>query len=918
MHDANHIIVSEISTHQVSSALSVPTNQAYSDSACSRPLLIPRSKIHLISNLTGKGGAKIKTASGHTIISTDSGKFIIGKENIPVDIMEDEDLMHAILGLGPLANLDYTIVLNKKGMVVSKDGIELINSTKSPTAVLWPMDLEQPLETTGFINLKDIDECLVSLAITHSGHADFAKFVSSAMGSPADSTLLKALRKGYIVWPHFTASMLANNPTNLMATHKGHLDAIPSWTQSSTKKTKNQKRKEARKRMHLLGELLKLVQGNSTLVNVNPTTIQDVGTLSKEDEIRKHKIEDEYQALTGKWKSFADIMAMHGNIDNTFILETMSEKESNTMLPIIEDSDDVYDDERVFTKIAPLSELADEIKAKIIAQSDATGKYPTPGVSRNNYVLITVHKNYIKYTPFQSRSAQDYVKAFDSMISFFRLHGKAFKIVRMDNETSTLLEEYFTRSNVTPEYVAPGDHRTLTAERAIRTAKNHLISIMASADEDCPKSLWDEATSYAEITLNLMRPFYGNDSISAYEGVIGHPYDISKSPLCVFGTKTLAFNPPGERGSWSDHGTPTYYIGPSLQHYRSHRVYDPKTRRISSNNNLAFYHRKLLMPGSSLGDRFTASIKDLSIILKQIGEGKLLKPEDNQQFKDSSTTLVEALQNLSDIFVSPPIRTEQTQDRSAIIQRMAATAPQPIAIVQRVLPIMPPPVPINNILPLQRVVSDTRVEDASLQRVVASTPPPAISERLANLRTIKRAANLQHVDLVNITQNESSNESDNNLTALSYTDSSPQEIASSAELHIDGERVDIPDILMSAIQTLSADNLSGGKSKRPTEDFLNLDKLGNPLTYASALADPDRHDDFVIASYDEWDKFLRRRNACMPLCLKTFLQIGAPISHTSVIKQRKKSMLSRKNINRKYASVYEGTRPTTQAINRPM
>ena len=95
------------------------------------------------------------------------------------------------------------------------------------------------------------------------------------------------------------------------------------------------------------------------------------------------------------------------------------------------------------------------------------------------------------------------------------------------------------------------------------------------------------------------------------------------------------------------------------------------------------------MPGSSLGDRFTASIKDLSILLKDIGEGRLLKPEDNQQFKDSSTTLVEALQNLSDIFVSPPNRTAQTPGkRTVIVQRVAVPAPQtpalaPIATVQR-------------------------------------------------------------------------------------------------------------------------------------------------------------------------------------------------------------------------------------------
>ena len=134
MPDNLHDIVDH-TNDSVSSSVSFSHNQAYSDSASSRPLLIPRSKIHLISNLTGKGGAQIKTASGHIITSTDSGKFVIEKENIPVDIMEDNDLMHSILGLGPLANLDYTIMLNKDGMVVSKDGIELINSSKSPTAV---------------------------------------------------------------------------------------------------------------------------------------------------------------------------------------------------------------------------------------------------------------------------------------------------------------------------------------------------------------------------------------------------------------------------------------------------------------------------------------------------------------------------------------------------------------------------------------------------------------------------------------------------------------------------------------------------------------------------------------------------------------------------------------------------------------
>ena len=146
----------------------------------------------------------------------------------------------------------------------------------------------------------------------------------------------------------------------------------------------------------------------------------------------------------------------------------------------------------------------------------------------------------------------------------------------MDNETSSLLEDYFDKKNITPDYMAPGDHRTLLAERAIRTAKNHIISILSGADEDFPQSLWDEALPYAEITLNLLRGFFSDNSISAYQGIIGHAFDISSNPLCVFGTKALAFNAPNERGSWDHHGTPVFYLGPSILHYRTHRVYDPR------------------------------------------------------------------------------------------------------------------------------------------------------------------------------------------------------------------------------------------------------------------------------------------------------------------------------------------------------
>jgi hypothetical protein len=257
------------------------SNAAFGDSACTKAMLLPSRQKHLVSNLTGVGGINVHTASGDIITSIDKGLFSIGTETLSVDIFDDNDLMHAVVGLAPLANLDYTITLDKHCMTISKNGQQLINAPKLPNDLLWT------------INLDNLVNCSTSpqqqhpyqpvhgyafLSIQHSSNADFAKFVSSAMGSPPDSTLLKALRKRYVVWPHFNSSMLAKNPTNLMATHKGHLDAIPSYIQSSTKQKRNMKRKVARVKAQIVEKLLLQIKeetADSPLMVNKDTTITD-------------------------------------------------------------------------------------------------------------------------------------------------------------------------------------------------------------------------------------------------------------------------------------------------------------------------------------------------------------------------------------------------------------------------------------------------------------------------------------------------------------------------------------------------------------------------------------------------------------------------------------------------------------------
>jgi len=142
---SSNIVCNTITKNPKSSTFDTPllsfsqqsqSNAAFGDSACTKAMLLPSRQKHLVSNLTGVGGINVHTASGDIITSIDKGLFSIGTETLSVDIFDDNDLMHAVVGLAPLANLDYTITLDKHCMTISKNGQQLIND------LLWTINLD--------------------------------------------------------------------------------------------------------------------------------------------------------------------------------------------------------------------------------------------------------------------------------------------------------------------------------------------------------------------------------------------------------------------------------------------------------------------------------------------------------------------------------------------------------------------------------------------------------------------------------------------------------------------------------------------------------------------------------------------------------------------------------------------------------
>jgi hypothetical protein len=168
--------------------------------------------------------------------------------------------------------------------------------------------------------------------------------------------------------------------------------------------------------------------------------------------------------------------------------------------------------------------------------TDLTGKFPVRPSKGNSYVMVCYiyDCNYVKVIPMKSRSASEWVKTYDSIHQELTVKGFKPKLQTLDNEASAALKNYFTINDIACQLVPPHCHRCNTAERAIRTFKEHFVVGLSSVDPSFPMHLWDILLPQAEITLNLLRTSRLHPQLSAaahYHGLV----DYNKT----------AFAPPG-------------------------------------------------------------------------------------------------------------------------------------------------------------------------------------------------------------------------------------------------------------------------------------------------------------------------------------------------------------------------------------
>ena len=75
--------------------------------------------------------------------------------------------------------------------------------------------------------------------------------------------------------------------------------------------------------------------------------------------------------------------------------------------------------------------------------------------------------------------------------------------------------------------------------------------------------LWLKLVLQAELTINHLRSYSSDPTLSAYEGLHGQKFDFVAHPIHPPGTKVVLLEPASTRESWAPHGLDGFYVHPA-------------------------------------------------------------------------------------------------------------------------------------------------------------------------------------------------------------------------------------------------------------------------------------------------------------------------------------------------------------------
>ena len=359
--------------------------------------------------------------------------------------------------------------------------------------------------------------------------------------------------------------------------------------------------------------------------------------------------------------------------------------------------------------------------------SDQTGKFPIPSSRGNHYIFILYHQdtNTIHATALPNRKAASIRNAWETTHKILRNHGHAPTLHILDNECSQDLKDAFLKYNVDFQRVPPKEHRTNAAERAIRTFKNHFVSILCTVDSNFPLSEWDRLLPQAILTLNLLRSSRVHPTLSAHASLFGN-FDYNRTPLAPLGTKIVAHVAADSRTTFGQHGKVGWYIGPSLEHYRCYRCYFPDTMHERDVLKVDFFPEKIPFPSLTRESYLQQTAEDMLALLQP------LSPTDPPLA--FGPPILNAFSRVAQILgraIQPPIPATPVAVPASPPRVPIPTSPPPVATPPVSPPRVPPPTAAPPLQPLPFAVSPSPVTVSKTDKQHPHNTRLAATSRLA-------------------------------------------------------------------------------------------------------------------------------------------------------------------------------------------
>ena len=147
---------------------------------------------------------------------------------------------NSLISLPVFADQGCTITLDKDKIVVAKEGTTVMSGYRERTTGLWRVPLDDDDDTT--VQTSNPQKTHTINSISPDGTVEeVLGFLSKALFSPTQSTLVKAIETGHLAtWPLLTKANVIKFLPNSQETALGHLDQQRKNTRSTQPKAEEE------------------------------------------------------------------------------------------------------------------------------------------------------------------------------------------------------------------------------------------------------------------------------------------------------------------------------------------------------------------------------------------------------------------------------------------------------------------------------------------------------------------------------------------------------------------------------------------------------------------------------------------------------------------------------------------------------